>query len=210
MSILAVSIQERQRRLSVALLGRLCLWAGLLGALSGVVLAAWPAAVDTGHYSYPLAATGFVLAQGWFVVQRLGLLAGLVGLGRSGAASSQRFRLGARFAVGGMVLLTLTELLAMSAAGSSSPSARTSALDTLYGISSIAIGLGLLAAGAAVARARSWRGSRRWLPLALGAYVFVPMTPLIASGFLPARLAITGWMLLFALLGRALVREVGS
>ena len=35
----------------------------------------------------------------------------------------------------------------------------------------------------------------------------VPMTPAIAAGFLPARLSITGWMLLFAVLGLAIVRK---
>ena len=42
------------------------------------------------------------------------------------------------------------------------------------------------------------------MPLALGVWVFVPMTPAIMAGFMPARLAITGWMLLFAALGWAL------
>lgn len=41
----------------------------------------------------------------------------------------------------------------------------------------------------------------------LGVWVFVPMTPAIALSFLGARLAISGWMLLFAVLGLALVAE---
>ena len=152
------------------------------------------------------------LAAG-IVLAAMVLLAGLAGLGRSSAASSassKSFRAGIRVGAAGMVLLTLTELLAVSAAESSSPSTWTSALDALYGVSSVAIGLGLIVAGAAVARARSWQSPARWLPLALGVYVFAPMTPLIAVGFLPARLAIVGWMLLFALLGVALLREQRS
>lgn len=186
-------------------LGQLCMWAGLLGAVSGVFLAVVPPAVDDDRYSYPLTAAAFVAIQLWFVVQHLGLLAGIVGLGRSGATAGRL--LGVRAAAGGMVLLTLTEAAAIGAARSTYPGSITDLLDALYGISSVALGVGLVAAGIAMLRAHVWRGWRRWLPLALGVYVFVPMFPAMFGGFLAARLAITGWMLLFALLGWALARE---
>ena len=51
----------------------------------------------------------------------------------------------------------------------------------------------------------SWSGCRRALPLAIGIYVFVPLTPALAGPFLGARLAIVVWMLMFAALGWALV-----
>lgn len=186
--------------------GLLCLWAGVLGAVSGVFLAVVPAAVEDDRYSYPLGATGFVAIQVWFVVQHLGLLAGLVGLGRSGAAGTHR--LGVRVAIAGMALLTATEALAISAARSPYPGGlRTDLLDAGYGVSCMAIGVGLVVAGVAVLRAGVWEGWRRWVPVATGVYVFVPMLPALLGGFLAARLAITGWMLLFAVLGLALVRE---
>lgn len=185
--------------------GLLCLWAGVLGAASGVFLALVPPAVDDDRYSYPLTAAGFVLIQCWFGLQHLGLVAGLVGLGRSSAVGARRA--GVLTAIAGMGLLTATELAASAAARSTYPGPGTGVLDALYGISSVIIGIGLIGAGVAVLRAGAWRGWRRWLPLALGIYVFVPMFPAMFGGFLAARLAITGWMLLFALLGWALARE---
>lgn len=185
--------------------GRLCLWAGLLGAASGLFLAVVPPAVESDRYSYPLTATGFVAIQVWFAAQHLGLLAGIVALGRCGATGTRS--VGVRTAAAGMGLLTLTEIAAIAAAGSSYPGPGTGVLDVLYGVSVVAVGAGLVAAGTAVMRARVWEGARRWLPLVTGVYAFVPMMPLMVSGYLGARLAITGWMLLFAALGWILAWE---
>jgi hypothetical protein len=191
---------------SVRRLGRICVWAGLLGALSGVVLAVWPAGVPDDRYSYPFGAAAFVVAQLWFAVQHLGLLAGILGLGRCGAAGTGTF--GVRLAAAGMAALALVELAAISAARSLYPDGlRTQLLDLGYGLATVAIGVGLVAAGVAVLRARVWSGRHRFVPLALGVWVFVPMLPALLAPFVAARLAITGWMLLFALLGVALVRE---
>ncbi len=192
---------------TVPRLGRVCLWAGVLGAASGVVLAAAPAAVGDDRYSYPMTATAFVAAQCWFAVQHLGLWAGIVGLGRSRA---QPPRAAVRLAAAGMLLLAATELAAIGAATSATSGAGPDALGALYGVSTITVGVGLTWAGAAVARHRTWTGPRRWLPLVLGAWVFIPMLPALFGGFLAARLAIIGWMLLFALLGWALDREAAS
>jgi hypothetical protein len=75
----------------------------------------------------------------------------------------------------------------------------------MYGVFSILIGgAALVAEGIAVGRAGVWLGWRRWLPLVMGVWVFVPMLPALASSFTGARFAIAGWMLLFAALGWAL------
>lgn len=189
---------------SVRGLGRICLWAGVLGAASGVVLAVAPAAVADDRYSYPMTAAVFVAAQCWFALQHLGLWAGIVGLGRS-TARAPRGAVG--LAGAGMLLLAATELAAIAAARSSHPGPGTGVLDALYGVSTIAVGVGLVWAGIVVVRRGGWTGPRRWLPLALGAWVFVPMLPALFGGFLAARLAITVWMVLFALLGWALERK---
>jgi hypothetical protein len=58
-------------------------------------------------------------------------------------------------------------------------------------------------------RAQVWEGWRRGVVLALGVWVFVPMFPaLIVTPTDGARLAIGGWMLLFAVLGVALLSPV--
>ena len=60
--------------------------------------------------------------------------------------------------------------------------------------------------GTGIRRTGRWQGLRRFLPLALGVYIFVPLTPALFASFLFARLAIGGWMLGFAFLGWALIR----
>lgn len=181
------------------LAGQLCLWMGLLGAISGLVLAAVPPSVSPDRYSYPLDAGAWRAAQLWFGVQHLGLLAGLLALGRSGAAGSGRLASsGHLLSVGGLGLLTLTEFAAIGAATAPTTGAWADAMNTLYGVSTLGTGLGLLLLGTAVVRAGRWSGWARWLPLALGVWVFVPLTPALVLSFLGARLAISGWMLLFA------------
>lgn len=186
----------------------LCLWAGILGAASGVFLAVVAPVVESTRYSYPLDATGFRLIQAWFVVQHVGLAIGLVGLERSGALGDGRVgRIGYWVALAGMAILTVTEAVAIGAAGMSTKTAFTGALGAGYGLSTTLLGIGLVMAGVAVARAGRWQGWARFLPLAMGIWVFVPMFPaLVLSPNAGARLAITGWMLLFALLGWALAR----
>lgn len=187
------------------LTGLLCLSAGFLGAVSGIFLAVVPPAVDSDRYSYPLTATAFALIQGWFFVQHLGLIAGLEGLRRAGAVGAHR--LGILAANGGMAMLAMIELLAISAATSTYSGPRTDLLGAGYGIASTVIGIGLIVAGLAVPRVQVWTGWRRWLLLIMGVYVFVPMFPAMFGGFVAARLAITGWMLLFVLLGWVMVRD---
>ena len=189
-------------------LGAIGFWAGLVGAASGLFLIAYPAAVDDGRYSYPFTATGFTIAQTVFFVQHVGLAVLLAGLLTSGAAG--RSGLG-RIGVGGSMLamlgLAAVELAAISARDSLYPSPRTDTLDLWYGVTSIAIGVFLIVAGIAVLRARVWSGWQRYLPLVLGIYVFVPLTPGILGPFVVGRLVITVWMVLFALLGWVLMRR---
>ena len=70
-----------------------------------------------------------------------------------------------------------------------------------YGLFSLFMGVGLILEGIAVLRARVWHGWRRWLPLALGIWVFVPLMPAMGSPVESAEAAMAGWMLLFAALG---------
>lgn len=194
-------------RTSVSRQGWFCLTAGVLGAASGVFLAVVPADVSTERFSYPLDATAYAAIQAWFAVQHLGLLAGLLGLWATGVAGTGRAaRIGHRLAVAGMVMLTAMELFAISAARADLDSTRVGLLNAGYGVASLLIGVGLVLTGIAVLRAGHWQRAERWLPLVMGVWVFVPMTPALAGPFVAARLAITGWMVLFALLGLVLIR----
>jgi hypothetical protein len=188
--------------------GDLCLWSGLLGAASGIFLAVVEPSVPDTRFSYPLTAGAFIAIQVWFGIQHLGLIAGQVGLWASGAVGRSRTALaGHLLGLGGMGLLAATEVLATTAAESPYPSSRTDVLDILYGVSSTVIGIGLVIVGVTALRAHVWASWRRWLPLAMGMWVFVPMTPAIMAGFLPARLSITAWMLMYAALGYVLKKS---
>lgn len=194
--------------LSIRNAGRVCLVVSLLGAASGIYLAFVEPMVDQGQWSYPLDAGGFSLIQTFFFLQHLGLVLGLVALRLSGAVGQSRLgRYGNYGAVAGMAGLTLTELAAISAASDSTDSSRVGVLGGMYGVTTILIGVALVIEGIAVIRAKVWKGWKRWVPLTLGAWVFVPMLPALALSFTGARFAIAGWMLLFAALGWALVKH---
>lgn len=202
---LATSVQHRS---SVVRAGWVCLWAGLLGAASGVYLAVTEPAVSSDQWSYPQSTGEFALTQTWFAVQHLGLLVGLVGLGRSGALGERRWARRANdVAVAGMAALALTELVAIWPADQAVDATLPAVLGGVYGLISTVLGVALTVAGVGVLRAAVWTGWARWVPLALGIWVFVPMFPAMALSFVGARLSISGWMLLFVLLGWALVHS---
>lgn len=187
--------------------GSVCLAAGVLGAAVGVLLSVYPGQVPEDAYSYPLATGGFTVVQVMLFLQHLGLVAGLLALRSLGVLGDGRAgRAGWAVAVFGMLLLAVTELYGITAADVTYPSSRTDPLDALYAVSSILIAVGLIAAGVAVARSSVWSGWRRWIVLATGVYVLVPMMPALMGPFVVARLAISGWMLLFAALGWALLQ----
>lgn len=191
-----------------ARLGFICLAAGILGAASGLLLAAIPPAVDPDRFSYPLSATAFVAVQAWFVVQHVGLLAGVAGLERSGALDRSKVgEAGYIVAMAGLLTLTATEVAAMFAADFDYEGTYTMVLDAAYGLSSTAAGAGLVLAGIVFARSRTWTGALRFVPLATGIFVFVPMFPAMMAGFTAARFGISGWMAMFALLGWGLMRQ---
>jgi hypothetical protein len=192
----------------IGFLGWLSVLAGVLGAASAVVLLAATPVVATDRLSYPFTPAGFTVAQVWFAIHHLGLLAGLYGLWRSGAVGTGRLgSIGSWASIVGMILLAVAELVAISGSDGPAAIAQSGWLGGLYGVSSIVIGGGLILAGVAVLRTDEWRDWRRFVPLVLGVYVFVPMTPALMASFVAARLAIGGWMLGFALLGWALVKS---
>lgn len=180
--------------------------AGVLGALSALVLLVWPPQVSEELLSYPLTVNGFYVAQGWFFVHHLGLVVVLVGLIRSGALGDRALgRLGGWVAVAGTGALTVTELLAMRYAHWDNDAANAGLMGTSYGVSVSVLGVGMIVAGIAAVRAGVWSGWSRWTPLAVGVAAFAIVTPAMFGGFVTARLGIGFFMLLFAALGAALL-----
>jgi hypothetical protein len=187
--------------------GRLCLTGAIIGVIGGLVTAYFPPAVATDRYSYPYSPTGYVVAELTFVLNHVLLLVGVLGVARAGAAGGGRpGRVGLWTSVVGLAVLTLCEVGSIALANSAYPTPRTDALGAAYGIASILIGMGLTLTGVAVARARLWTGSARYIVLICGIAVFVIVIPGVFSTFLAGRLVLVAWMLMFAALGLALIR----
>ncbi|GAA1755069.1 hypothetical protein [Luedemannella helvata] len=183
------------------------LLAGLTGVACGFFLAYVPPAVTDDRFSYPLTADGYVAIQVFFFVHHLALAWGLLAVWRTGYAGRGVLAvMGAVASVGSMVLLAGQELVAISARDAAYPSPETDTIEGVYGVLSMFNGFALILLGIAVARARRWQGWPRFVVLALGIFVFVPLTPALFGPFVLARLTIGAWMLIFALLGVALLR----
>lgn len=189
------------------LLGRVTVVGGLLGAASAAVIIGWPDQVGEARFSHPFDTRSYVVAQVFFAVQHLALLAGLVALLPLVAGSSRATRAGTWLAVAGMVGLSACELVALAAADVAATSSTGAAVSAAYGLPTTLLGLGLTVAGVGLARRPVLRGADRWVVLVLGVYVFVVLLPGLFGSLVVGRLVIGTWMLLFAWLGVALVRH---
>lgn len=199
------------RTQSVHRAGTWCLGAGLAGVAQAVVLLTWPPQVREERFSYPFDGLGHAVAQSAFFLQHLPLIVGILALLRLPALRASRVaRTAIKTAALGLVLLAVNELITISAHDAPAGSERALLVENLYGPPVVLIGLGFLIAGGALLRqgAAMWPGAP-WMPavvLALGVYVFFPLTPAIMGSFTAGRLGIGGWMLLFAVVGYGLTR----
>ena len=199
-------MSDRRRRL----FGRVCLWAGVIGALQAVVLAIVPAQVDKARFSYPFDVTGHTVAQTSFFVQHLGLLAGMVALCCIPAARLTRStRWGLRAGTAGMGLLAVMELIAIAPANEPLSSDLATTVNGIYSVPVLLIGFGMTIGGVGLARQTepTTPGWLRWIPTAVGVWVFAPLSPALMGPFVAGRAAIGSWMLLFVALGWGLMQE---
>ncbi len=200
------AVQRDLARL-LSVLGWIGIVGGLLGALQAVAVLATPAMVSSDRYSYPLDATWYVAAQISFALQHVTLLALVAGLAVLGRRTRSRL-IGIGLTVTGLGVIGLIacELFALSAASATTTSVVAGRVNDSYGVPMIIMGVGLVLAGVGVATARVLTGASRWLPLALGIYVFVVLFPAVFGPQVAGRLAIGVWMLLFAALGVVLLK----
>jgi hypothetical protein len=191
--------------------GAWCLAAGIVGAIQAGIVLAWPEQVPEARFSYPFSGLGFGIAQASFFLQHLPLIAGLAALWRLQAVRASRVAWSGMLAATlGMAVLTVNELITITAHGAATDSDQATLVNNLYGPPVMLIGIGLAVAGAALLRqgATAWTGAR-WMPalvLLLGLYVFIPLTPAIMGTFTAGRVGIGGWLLGFAALGYGLTR----
>ena len=181
--------------------------ASLVGAACAVVLIAWEPMVAEDRFSYPFDEAWFTIWQVVFAVQHaamLPLFAGLLLLERR--HPSRALRVGTWIALVGQVLLTLMELLVITAAGDALETGWGAVVSGLYGVPMILLGVGLVAAGIGALRTGLFDGPARWLLLGLGVYVFVVLFPAVFGPMVAGRIAIGVWLLGFAVLGLAIRR----
>ncbi|MGQ0574299.1 MAG: hypothetical protein ACT4RN_08855 [Pseudonocardia sp.] len=172
--------------------GIVCLVGGLLGAIVDVcTLLTGPTEVSLGRN------LGYVLFQVMLIIG----LAGLALLGATGSAWWGRVGIG-------VAILSYVVLIGGELIEPFDPA--TAAV--IFELVPLAFGLGMLLAGIAVLRARRWSGWRRFVPVAIGAYVFVVFLPVVIATGSEAGfwVAVTGLDLLFAALGLAVVREAST
>ena len=169
--------------------GIVCLVGGLVGAVLDVFwLVTEPAEVSLARN------LGYVVFQ-------VALIVGLAGLAMLGAVGSAWWgRVGLGVAILSYVVLIGGELI--------EPFDPATAM-VIFDNVALPFGIGMVLAGVAVLRAGRWSGWRRFVPLALGAYMFVVFLPVVIAtgsdaGFFAA---VTGSDLLFAALGLAVVQE---
>jgi hypothetical protein len=190
----------------VAKLGLVGLVAGILGVVQALVVMVTPPQVSPDRFSYPFEATGYVLAEISFTVQHLLLIAIVLGLARLERRSPARLtRVGLWVTGLGLLALSGCEVLTLGAVEASVTSSIAMTIGMAYGIAMVLCGAGLVLAGIGVGRRRLLAGWARWLPLVLGVFVFLVLFPAVFGPQLAGRLAIGTWMLLFGVLGYALL-----
>lgn len=180
----------------------------LVGAVSAGGILGWPAEVSEGRYSYPFGPTSYVVSQVFFAVRDLATLAGLLGLTAALWSRADRLtRSGLVVAGVGMALFILAELFAVTARNAATVSAQADAVNAAYGPPMLVHGIGLVVAGIGLARSRLLpRTLGRWIVLATGVYLFVPVFPAAFASLVIGRLAIGSWLVVYAGIGLALSR----
>ncbi|WP_157367994.1 hypothetical protein [Alloactinosynnema sp. L-07] len=153
-------------------------------------------------YTASAALTGWNPPLGWLIqsVIHIGELLAVLALIRSPARPGVIARTGLGAAILGQATLAGAEVI-----WPRSPDLA----DALFAIGPTLTGVGLVVVGIPILRGRRWTGWRRFTPIAVGAYVFIVLTPtMIGSGGPPARAAlwsIAGWDVLWALMAIAVL-----
>ena len=169
-------------------------WAGYVWIIGG---AAW---ITNGLLGLSAAdgSTGFYVTEAVWIPVHLLVGAGLVALRRSGTARVRAARIGLGIAIAGRLLFLVGELAAIAVADDDI---------VLFPIAAVSTAVGMLIAGAAISRRRVWHGWARFTPLAMGAYPFVAMFPLLAITGERPNLGVAGWGLTFIAIGAAVLQQ---
>jgi hypothetical protein len=186
--------------------------AGALLAIAGnaLLLAATPT-VPHDQVSYPQSTRAFQVGQVFFALTQALMAAGVITLVRSRAVRPNRARRVFGWLAGAGIVLTVPgELLLIPVAGASVDSGPATAATTFYGLAVLLTDAGLIGFGILALRHRRWPAGRRLLPLTLGLFQLLVVTPVALSAdfaSIAAFVVIAVADLLTAGIGLALVRD---
>jgi hypothetical protein len=145
-------------------------------------------------------APAFGLIAALNAVSHLLLLVGVVGLARAGVVGRGILAAaGLGLTLFGLVVLVVAEATWLAGLGIA---------EALYGVATVALGLGPILAGVAVLRAGRWQGWRRFALLACGLYVPLVLLPAMTLPGPAMNYAIGLWGVCWLLVGLAMRAEV--
>jgi len=188
--------------------------AAIAGAVLAIVgnaaLFAVQPVVSADKLSWPLSPHAYVYMQLFFALTQLLMAAGILGLVRSDAVRPGRAaRILGVLAVAGMALTVPGEVVLILVRRDDASASAVSALSSVFGLGVLLADAGLIGLGVLALRQHRW--SRGWaaLPLVLGVFQLVVVTPVsLAEGFtsVPSNVAIGVADALTALIGVRLLQ----
>lgn len=190
---MATPTTEPARRAAIALIAGALITA-IGGAASQIVQAS--SSVSEDLWRYPWSSDAFVpISLLWAIAHAL-VIAGLIGLRRSGLAGpTKRAAAGLKLAVAGTAVLFIAEFASLPFANQQADDIAPAIVGATFGLGTILSGIGLLMAGTAALQAGRWQSWRRLTLLAAGGWTVV-LTAIAMTNALPTGVAIYGLCLL--------------
>lgn len=188
-------------------IGWLTTAAALAGGAFAILIMAWPDQVPDSRWSYPFAATPYIVAQTAFGIQHLLLIPGLLAVTRLATSAGRVTRAGLFLAIAATAFGSGIELAGIGAAKADIHSSWGHVLGAAYGVMTLALGMGFLLAGLGFVRRAVLPGTiGRWVYLAIGVWTFFPMLPSLFMPMVWGRITIGTWYLMYVGIGLGLVR----
>jgi hypothetical protein len=173
----------------VRTLGAACVAGGLLGVLITTVTIIYAASSSTPDdlWRFPWSSGTFVVVGLLWCLSHVLVLAGLLGMRRSGHAGAARAAAaGAALTVAGTFLILTGEVAGLTIGDRAEDSSAAGLVGAVYGLGTLVAVIGFGLFGREVLRTGSWAGWRRWVPLAVAGWgvmlLWLPFTPLAPVG----------------------------
>jgi hypothetical protein len=182
---------------------------GLISAAGAVLVQGFVqpgTTIPDNRWSFPWSSHALIWISVIWAVGHALVIAGLVGLRRSGAAGpGQGARVGIGLAVCGTALLLVGELASIPVRTSRTDATGAELVGAIFAVGTVLAAIGLLLAGRATLRAGVWQDWRRFTPLLVGLSLIV-VVPLTFTKALATGVGVYGLCLLA--LGVALTEDV--